>query len=433
MRNQLTPTTITDKNGKITTVHRRDVTSGKTAAVLTGIKPSVAPSSSVSSSGHDSKPVKVKWKISPASMPMMEGSFLDRVGLIDEVKQAEVKHKGHEMTQGEVFDFMKLGISFHEAAALHQIGGSLSNWLDEPSFQNALPGNHARVFVKDEGWRPVELDETIELLKRENVPFSRASKIIKNGLCDELLRRSVLEPNDLFDLFVRFSYQPSINPDVSTNSTAVVDALNEGLLPRELIKDTAADKSTMANTINTLYPPEKNSTASPQSPYEINESVRAELIADPHKLVQAILVMSNYSSLSGEGRLRSLTTAVEAINAYGLDACIEHNPKMLMHRLSDGTTMGPERTQAAKETSLALVEMMPENSWFSNYFTTTGMESRIDDQPVPVDYADIAELHLMGMSDQEVFDRTLAISMESYKAVAIARNTVTPAVSSGWL
>lgn len=432
MRNQLTPTTITDKNGKVTTVHRRDKADLKRASSLAGIKPSLSGNGPSSGAKDDHKPIKVKWKTSQGSLPMSENSFLERVGLKDDVLAADIKREGHEMTRSEVFEFMKLGISFYEAAALHQIGGPLGEWVGKPEFQSALPGDYARVFV-DGSWQAIALDDTVELIKSEGVTFSKSFKLIKNGLSDELVHRSVLAPHEIVALFSRFSYQPSINPDVATNSTATINALNEGRLPFDLAENTDVDKATMTAVIYALYPPDKKkATTIPLAPDAITEDIRAELLSDPEKLSKTIRIMSRYTGRGGGERMKSITTTVDALNKFGYVACMEHHPGILSHTMSDGTTLGTERATKAKELTLALGNMMTPNR-ITNYPEVLGMHSTVDGQRVYLEYSDIAEFQLLGMSDQEIFERTIGSQMNSNRALAIVQNHVTPAVSSGWL
>lgn len=419
-----------DKNGKLTTVHRRDGALPSKASSLAGIKPSLPQTPTAVAA--DDKVVKVKWKVSQGSLPLSEKSFLTRMGMKDEILAAEIKPSGHAMTRGEVFEFMKLGLSFMESAALHQIGGPLEKWLDNQEFKDALPGNQARVFVKG-GDRTLALDETMELFKREGVSLNKAAKLVKNGLSDERLQRSVLAPHEIFALFNRFSYQPSINPDDTTNSTATMDALNEGLLPFDLVENIDADKSTMTNVLYALYPPgKKKSSSVPLAADVISDSVRQELIDDHEKLSQTVLVMSRYKGSSSGERLRSIDVAVNAINEFGFNACMAHHPGLLTHTLSDGTALGYERATEARRATISLGSMLDKNKG-TNYPTSLKMSSHIGGEWTRTDYADVAEFKLMGKSDQEIFDLTLGVPMDSNRALAIAQKNVAPVISSGWL
>lgn len=451
MRNNLMPTVISDKNGKVTTVHRRtDATAPKVSA-LAGIKPTLPQKTTPSAKSVDNKVVKVKWKITQGSLPMSDKSFLTRAGLANSVLTAEIKTNGHEMTRGEVFEFMKLGLTFSEAAALHQIGGPLDEWMDNESFNDALPGDQARVFMKD-GERTIALDETMELLKREGVSLNKAAKLVRNGLSDEMLQRSVLTPNEIFTLFNRFSYQPSINPDVTTNSAATMDALNEGLLPFDLVENMDADKSTMTTVVYALYPPVKK-IASPaslpsgaRSPLvkkvslaytlssdAISEPVRQELIADHEKISQVVLVMSKFSNLYAD-RLKSIDDTLSAIKKFGFDACLKNHPNILNYTLSNGESVGEKRLDEAKDSARAVADMFESDAKSPKvYPTATGIKIHKDGAWMSLSYTDIAEFNLMGWSEEAIFEKTVGADMDSNRALAIAQKRVSPAVSSGWL
>jgi hypothetical protein len=422
-----------DKNGKLTTVHRRTDATVSKASSLAGIKPSLPQKTAPSAKSADDKVVKVKWKISQGSLPMSDNSFLTRAGLADSVLAAEIKPNGHQMTRGEVFEFMKLGLTFSEAAALHQIGGPLDEWMEDESFRSALPGDQARVLVKG-GERTVALDETMELLKREGVSLNKAAKLVRNGLSDEILQRSVLAPHEIFALFSRFSYQTSINPDVTTNSAATMDALNEGLLPFDLVENMDADKSTMTTVIYALYPPEKKRASSVPLPSDtISEAVRQELIADHEKLSQTIMVMSKYSNIY-QDRLRSIDETLSAIKEFGYEACLKNHPNLLNYKLSNGERVGPERLDEAKASARSVADIFePDVKSSTVYPTAVEVKVHKDKEWLSLRYTDIAEFNLMGASKEEIFEKTIGAGMDSNRALAIAQKRVSPAVSSGWL
>jgi hypothetical protein len=364
---------------------------------------------------------------------MSDKSFLTRAGLAESVIAAEIKPNGHQMTRGEVFEFMKLGLTFSEAGALHQIGGPLDEWMDNESFRDALPGDQARVLIKG-GERTVALDETMELLKREGVSLNKAAKLVRNGLSDEILQRSVLAPHEIFALFSRFSYQTSINPDVTTNSAATMDALNEGLLPFDLVENMDADKSTMTTVIYALYPPEKKRASSAPLPSDtISEPVRQELIADHEKLSQTVIVMSKYSSIYAN-RLESIDDTLSAIKEFGFDACLKNHPNLLNYNLSNGESVGVDRLNKAKASAKEVADIFESDVKSSKvYPTATEIKVYKDKEWLSLSYTDIAEFNLMGVSKEEIFEKTIGAGMDSNRALAIAQKRVSPAVSSGWL
>ena len=425
MRNNLSPTVVTDKNGKVTTVHRRlNAVQSKTSS-LSGIKPSLAPQPSPKNPSVD-KIVKMKWKPSNESLPLSEGSFLDRVGLAEWVKEVEPNQQGHEMTRGEVFDFMKLGVTFHEAAALHQYGGNVDQWMDKPEFQNALSG------IK----RKVDLTETMELLKVNGVTINKAAKVVRNGLSDEHVKRSVLAPHELVTLFDRFKYQRSTNPDDTTNSTETMDAFIDGRLPFNLVEDMDASKSTITAVLYALYPPDKKKrSAVPLESQTLTDSARQELLSDSEKLSQTILVMSRYSDSSTGERLRNITETLDAIHEFGFDACMKHHPSLLSSRLSNGEAVGETRADEAKLCAAAMEDMesgaMPVLRRYPFHLSARAYAE--DHGWMQIYYSDVAEFQLMGKTTEEIHDLLFNGWIDSNKALAIAQNQVLPVVSDGWL
>lgn len=428
MRNNLTPTTITDKNGRLTTVHRKmgAPASGVSASKLSALKPSLGPQPTVKETPTAGKKTTLAFPTHSSSFA--PGSFFDRLGIAEKAATA-TKGMKVKVSQDEIVDFLKLGIPTEEAAYLLWSGGTVAQWMENEKFDDALPGSICRI----KGNKEVSIKEAVELMDAEGLSHRKMSKLLENGFRDDHLESTVLSPQELFTLFDRFTYQPSVDPNKKTNAANTIDAFREGLLPFELAESMDADRATMTSVLYALYPPkEKRALSVPLDQDAVSQPVREELINDHRKLADVVYVMSKHKNFNH--RLDSLDETLSAIKNFGADACVANHPNLLNHRLSNGELLSPEVIAQAKSTARALGEMVSPGKPIGSVFPQT-MNTIISTgrQKFSIFYSDLAEFEIMGLSTEEIYEKTIGAGMDSSRALAIAQNRVAPAVSSGWL
>lgn len=426
MRSNLTPTTITDKNGKITTVHRR---AGGTlpagAAKLSGVKPTLG---SVSTGKAPASDKQTLLGFPDNSRTFDKGSFLDRVGVaggaLSKAGSPKVK-----VSQNDIIDFLKLGIPTDQATYLLVSGGTVSQWMQDDKFRDALPGDICRV----KGNREVSVKEAVELMEAEGLSHRKMSKLLDNGFCDDHLEATVLNPQEMFTLFDRFTYQPSVDPNKKTNAAMTMEAFMKGQFPFELAESMDADRATMTSILYALYPPnEKRALSVPLGEGAVSQPVREELINDHRKLADVVYVMSKHKNY--RLRLDSLDDTLAAIKNFGADACISTHPNLLNHRLSNGELLSPERVKKAKSNAWEVGEIANPGAQSGNYYpSVTHVVISKGRDKFSMFYSDLAEFDLMGYSPKDIYDKTIGAGIDSSRALAIANKNVSPAVSSGWL
>lgn len=431
MRNNLIPTVIVDKNNKVTTVHKRNGVPVPSVSRLGSIKPTVGapqpkPSKAVS---------KVRYSAtkygSTNSLSLGDLSFLARAGLQDRAKNLleKIGDEGTvDMPDEALYDYLRLGIEPAEAAILHTLsGGDLEKLKRNKAFKDALPGNLAsqRVWgggdVDDKG-----ITEVVDYLAGAGVKPSKIAAALRNNLNNENLARSVLEPQELAELFARFTYSLSKNEERGTAASRTMDALSDGRLPIILAdRKTGVDRPVITTMLEAMYPKNKAERGL------MSEGERNDLLAsDPEILLHIAKVLEKHNLRGGD-----VASTQAAVRQFGAEACIAYDPQVLAAKHSDGTVLGVEGAQNALRFIENVQAQLNKGGRIHLSKWGTGTEYRYWDngETVMLNVADLSDLHRLGYSEAEIKRMTIDNKMDSHRVVAIKVGNTVPVISEGWL
>jgi hypothetical protein len=429
MRNNLIPTVVVDKNNKVTTVHKRNGAPAPSASKLGSIKPALGTPqpkrkqavSKVGFSATNTTPSKLV-SFSPES-------FIGRAGL-GKKAAALMKSMGGEgeveMPNELLYDYLRLGIRPTEAALLHQIsGGNLDALRNDPQFAEALPGDLARPRV----WGGKNRSEktvfgVVDFLAGAGIKPQKINAALQNHLNDELLENNVLSPEELTDIFNRFSYSLSTNEDKGTSASRTIDAIVDGRLPYALAdRKQNVSRPTVSKILEALYPKTRAERAS------MDEADRARLAADPDMIMQVAKVLSAHNHWQS-----SVSSAYTSIQRFGIDASLEHRPAIMISRHSDGTALGPDGARRANEVYEFIKSTLQGNSAnISLHATAYSYYDYRNGVRLTLEAADLSEMIMKGYSPEKIKEMTCDANMDSRRALAIEQGQVLPVVSEGWL
>ena len=438
MRNHLIPTAVTDKNGKLTTVHKNVGKSATSSTALASVKPTLGGTVSTKKTA-ERKPVNIKWsagdRYSSSTVYVTQNGFLKRSGIADAYISTGkfASDQSTKLSWEDAYEYLRLGFNLKEAALLETIKPR-EQWMRDEKFTAELPADNARRATKS-GVRLLPQDKTIDLMKGEGVTPQKASKLLASGLCDDHLERSVLAPHEMFSLFERFTYQPSIDPDKDTNAAMTMDALNEGKLPFELAASTEADRSSMTAVLNELYPPTSKRRSARMIDHGLSAQEREEAIRNPEKISQLVFIASKYKS--GRDRINDLSSAYRAMEKFGFEACLQHHPHLVSHKLASGEHVGREGALRVQEFKDELGRWMTDGpgSELGKVHVGALVSTAFlnNNGSVEIDSRDVAEMQEIGMANSQIIDILIKDRFDSGRALAVAQGKVRPAISEGWL
>lgn len=355
MRNNLIPTPVTDRNGKLTTVHKR--AAGAPSAGLSrlaGIAPSVAPSvnASGSSTQPDKKIIKVTFTVKESAykpptnvLIVGRGSLIHELGLTD--KATAGGKRTVSITRGEIFDFMKLGVTVSEAAFLHT-KGNFEQWKQDPDFAAATPASLACIPRKD-GFDISEIDRTVDALRDHGVSPQKAQKVISQGLCDKHLD-GALDIDQLCALFDRFEYSHSSIRGKSTEYSDTMDGIIDGRIPFENF-EAGYSRTLIKSALDLLYPDRQKY----RNDKAITEAEREDLLKNPRKIYHALHIAELAS-----GGSKSFPTAYRTVEMFGFEAAEKYGYDLLLTPRADGSVIGVEGAQQVLDVFAYLQSNIPD-------------------------------------------------------------------------
>lgn len=428
------PTVITDVNGKVTTVHKKDAASSKSNGVLAGMKPTIAAQPKKKNKLNLNEAISIDWwdtSWGSKGVDTTERSFFQRAGLSDKVREITKHEKsGKQSIQAwELYEFLRNGISPAEAAMMHRLGIGADQLQSNEQVRQALPGNLARIINKKRH-DIIPIQNVVDLLREQGVNPKKAASIIGNGLSDTLYERSELEPKDMFTLFERFKYQHTINDAKPGVATITLDAVNEGKLPVTLLeKNRGIDRPTIKLALDVIYSDE------PKYKNCMTDETREYLLSNPERLAEVASLVSH----SRGKREEFFANAALAVEKYGFDACNGLDPELMLAKLPDGTDVGPEGARQAHE--------------FLDYFDTAhngSYEIRRDNRgkglsgglapyrnygvtPREIPYVDIVVMLRAGASNEKIRSLIHDMGLDTKQAIAVVTRQTLAAVADGWL
>lgn len=422
MRNNLIPTAVTDKNGKQTTVHKRSGVPAPGGKTLAGMKPSLGNASLSPRDRFDDKYVTIEWRESGhrAEPSTGENSFLGRAGLVSDKPEGTPEYNAIRLTQGDLFEFLRLGISQHEAAYLTLRGHTLEELRQDPKFMSALPGGLVPLHADANAGITNVIDYLHDTLEKP----AAVAKLLQNGLNDSHFDKAVIEKEQVIELFKRFKYQPS-TVGADTNAAVTLDALLEGKLPVELM-DKEYERTTLTMAVDAIYPRKKARKDT------LNEDERAYLISNPHEIVSTVKAMNQIEDRRG----RDFTMTFRSIQQFGYDNTVKYDPNLLLMRPDNGEQLGVEGALRVLKIADDLEWSMDRGSpiEFHRPSATSGYTyNRSTRETRDVEFSDLALMDRAGVSSKEIVEHLSAGGIGSREVLAIIRGDTSAPLVGGWL
>lgn len=234
--NNLNPTRIVDKNGKLTTVHKRADQNVLPSASLASLKPTLSGAKKAAQSK-----VKALTKVKASSVSRFhEESFITAHAASFEVDWLEHGREYYgwrkddmEIPSATLYDFMRKGIDLPDAAAL--TGLDITPASLEEEFADDLPGRLGK--VKEKGHHVlIKNQKAIDAMEEAGVPPLKAFKVLENGLQDGHMAN--LSIDQLVPLFSKWRYYGVQGSLPDQNSSRLIDAVTAGKIPIELTEST---------------------------------------------------------------------------------------------------------------------------------------------------------------------------------------------------
>lgn len=422
MKNSLIPTPVVDKNGRQTTVHKRSGAPAPSARSLAGAKPSLGGNAAPTKRKSDSKIVTVPYSIGEYSVEpnTRPDSFLARAGLTEAATYGKSVTDSTSMTVGEMYEFIRLGITKHEAAYLMRDGATLEELQQNPEFMAALPGTLAET-------RPgkcLSVENIVDYLHEWGTPPAKVTHLLSNGLRDVHFENSVLEPEETIRVFDRFKYQYSAT-GAETNAMVTIDALLDGRLPYELMQE-GFERTTLTMASDALYPRKRGFGTE-----SLTDAERAHLQANPEEIVRTVRALNEIENR----RNRDFVKTYRSIREYGYESTVQYTPDLLLMRPGGGEPLGIEGAEQVRAFVNSFSDHMSRSTvTFQDVQATAGyMYPRETRTSVDIEYEDIALMQREGASNEQIAKLLETGTLSSSQALALMRGDAVPAMVEGWL
>jgi hypothetical protein len=415
----------------MTTVHKKSDAPSPSLGKLAGVAPKLAPTSK----SFETKLVRAKWETNEHSgNDYYRGKSYLHVGPQSQLASMGAnlslipKEGSFVLTQGEMYDYLREGLSMPQAAALHLEDPSPENWVRKGNANNALPGSLSYAQYGEKA-RRVEIKNAVDALRAHEVTPQVAQKMLLHGFTDAHLD-GPLDMDQKVRLFDRFKYQASTNENVETNAAATMDALIDGRLPFDLFERNFK-RTSLTSALDAVYP-KKRPSASSRTQNALTESDREYLRNNPDEIVNIIAAMEG-----PEGQYTKFEDAYKSIQLFGLDASMEHSPRILTMERADGSVVGVEGARKAREfrdfcqdrfqnDSSVVVSADPYRG--IKVFDRGG--KYVDNK---ASHLEIIEMKEAGASNETILELIYTQQLSGDQAIAVVKGETVASIGKGWL
>lgn len=416
----------------MTTVHKKDEATSPSLGKLAAMAPKLPAAQSKSfeakvatakwvshsSSGNDYYRGKSYLHVGPQSQIANMGADLSRVS-----KEGSLK-----MTQGDMYDYLREGLSLPQAAALHSQDPSPENWVQKGNERGALPGSLSYAQYGEKA-RRIEVKNAVDTLREHEVSPQVAQKMLLNGFTDDHLG-GVLDMDQKIRLFDRFKYQASTNENVETNAAATMDALLDGRLPFELFEQ-GYRRTSLTSAMDAVYP-KKRQGASARDKNALSDSDREYLRDNPQEIVNVVAAMDG-----DEGKYSNFEASYKALRLYGAKAVIDNSPSLLTLEREDGSLVGVEGARLARDFRDYCAEKFKDNPAvvvaYDPYSRFRVYEPRGMNLGTKASYLEIIEMKEAGASHEAIIELLYTQQLSGDQALAVVRGETVASIGRGWL
>lgn len=222
--NELTPTRIVDRNGRLTTVHKKNTVVSASPA-LAGVKPAL-PKGSESPVIHiiKGKPLHAQ----SLSLKLLAHDEPQQYRLTSCTGEFEWRKKT-EMPDDLLYDYLRCGVDVQDAAALYGMQVMPDEIEDHPVIGEHAPGRLGRIGGSDAFWM-INNRRVIDRFQAAGIPAVVAEKPISNKIQDPFLDKA-LDEHQLVQLFSRWKYSTVYGGVRTRQMERVIEAFVRGKLP----------------------------------------------------------------------------------------------------------------------------------------------------------------------------------------------------------
>lgn len=418
----------------MTTVHKKNEVASPSLGRLAGVAPTLA--STPKEKPFESKIATAKWEANFASgndyyrgksyLHTGPDSLIGRLGAnISKVS----KTGSFKMSQGEMYDYLREGISLPQAAVLQSQKPSPEYWVQKGTEREVLPGSLSFAQYGEKA-RRVEIKNAVDALREHEVPPHTAQKMLLNGFTDDHLG-GVLDMDQKIRVFDRFKYQASTNENVETNAAATIDALLDGRLPFELFERDYKRVSLTA-ALDALYP-KKRQGASSHNKSALTEDEREHLRKNPQEIVDVVAAMNGPMSQS-----TGFPGAYRSVSMFGVEASLKYSPLLLLTKRENGSPVGVEGARIAREFVDFCNDKFPSDSVTAVSASPFGSMTIFDRNSGSykherVSYVDIISMREAGASKEFIVDLIHKQQLSGSQALAVVKGETVASIGKGWL
>lgn len=232
----LNPTRIVDKNGKLTTVHKRTEMPSASSASLAAAKPTLG-----GAGAKKTRPAIKATKVKASSVNRFhEDSLIANNASSYEVNDLEHGHGEYswrkedmEIPTDRLYEYMRRGIDMTDASVCEGLG--ITPELLEDYHPDDIPGRLGRVKQRGQFHR-VYNQQVINAMEQAGVTPAKAYKALENGLQDGHMKHLSIE--QLVPLFSKWRYYGVQGTLPDQNSSRLLDAVTSDQIPVELTEST---------------------------------------------------------------------------------------------------------------------------------------------------------------------------------------------------
>lgn len=404
--NRLIPTQIVDRNGRSTTVHKKDVQQPASARVGS-IKPTL------------SKPPHSRQEtVVIKGRPLHKDSIALKLFDSDWDRQYELtSSKGEfswreevELPKSSVFEYMRLGVDITDAATLYGLGYKPEDLADTSEIARFIPSRLQQIVKSGTKWL-VRNNEAINAFESAGISLEQTEKALNNGLQDTFLNRALNE-HQLAELFTKWKYSSVAHDSLikKTKKDEVIHGFVNGVLPFEC-KDIPVSN---LHEIN----------------FELSimmQGDREEIMKD-HDLYVRMIRKAAASTMTGYNRVFDLNRMV---SKHGVGVLDLDDPHLCAARLASGTDAGLENALYFEEVHRYVKELGLH--LYVDEATKYGYKGNVRVDGEEMYNNDLAELREAGISPSEAYEGLILRKLSPTQIIVAKEDGLAGSLSDGAL
>lgn len=330
---------------------------------------------------------------------------------------AEGKYEGLkrtiEMTNGEIYRYLKLGVSTQSASCLKWMGYETPEVLLESESVSALLPDH---LGRSGNAYPMRF---IEQCEAEGVSALVCQMALRRGITERHLE-GPLTLNEILYAFTNIVKKNVVPAAGSDTQPSVINYICDGTLPFHLVKDVKASTPSILIIVRDIF------LAEPESDLAVKLRSDAEMFGNCARVLGS-------SSLSDNlGKLKKV------IDEHGYDVLRLVNPMLCFHKIGEGENKRPLGYEATVYTEKFLQESKAQ--WnlsqlmyggFNQHVSASSTASPYHSVAVP--FTDLDELCRAGIDTSVAYQYIVDEGMTPGALIAAQQDEVETALMSGAL